>query len=54
MFLSYILLELLDVNHGSLISRKNVKCNSIGLALAIDPLHLGGILYDMISRYYIL
>ena len=37
MFLSYILFELLDVKHGSPISRKNVKCNSLGLALAIDP-----------------
>ena len=37
MFLSYILFELLDVDQGSPISRKNVKCNSLGLALAIDP-----------------
>ena len=37
MFLSYILFELLDVEHGSPISQKNVKCNSLGLALAIDP-----------------
>ena len=36
-FLSYILFELLDVEHGSPISHKNVKCNSLGLALAIDP-----------------
>ena len=36
-FLSYILVELLDVEHGSLISHKNVECNSLGLALAIDP-----------------
>ena len=36
-FLSYILFELLDVEHGTLISHKNVKCNSLGLALAIDP-----------------
>ena len=28
---------LLDVEHGSPISHKNVKCNSLGLALAIDP-----------------
>ena len=37
MFLSYILFELLDVEHGTPISQKNVKCNSSGLALAIDP-----------------
>ena len=37
MFLSYILFELLDVEHGSPISHINVKCNSLGLALAIDP-----------------
>ena len=36
MFLSYILFELLDVEHGSPISCKNVKCNSLGLALAIE------------------
>ena len=36
-FLSYILLELLDVEHGIPISHKNIKCNSLGLALAIDP-----------------
>ena len=36
-FLSYILFELLDVEHGTPISQKNVKCNSQGLALAIDP-----------------
>ena len=34
-FLSYILSELLDVENGSPISHKNVKCNSLGLALAI-------------------
>ena len=37
MFLSYILFELLDDEHGTPISQKNVKCNSPGLALAIDP-----------------
>ena len=37
MFLSYILFELLDDKHGTPISQKNVKCNSPGLALAIDP-----------------
>ena len=31
-FLSYKMLE-----HGTPISHKNVKCNSLGLALAIDP-----------------
>ena len=35
-FLSYILFELLDFEHGSPLSYKNVKCNSPGLALAID------------------
>ena len=37
MFLFYILFELLDVEHGSPISRINVKCYSLGFALAIDP-----------------
>ena len=36
-FLSYIFFELLDVEHGTPISQKNVKYNSPGLALAIDP-----------------
>ena len=36
MFLSYILFELLDVEHGTPISQKNENCNSPGLALAID------------------
>ena len=36
-FLSYILFELLDVKNGTPISHKIVKCNSLGLALAIDP-----------------
>ena len=40
-FLSYILFELLDVEHGSPISHKNVKCYSLGFALAIDPLPQG-------------
>ena len=53
-FLSYILFELLDVEHGSPISRKNVKCNSLGIALAIDPLPPGGNLNTMISRYNII
>ena len=34
---SYILFELLDVEHGTPIWHKNVKCNTLGLALAIDP-----------------
>ena len=38
MFLSYILFELLHVQHGSPRSHKNVKCNSLCLALAIDHL----------------
>ena len=37
MFLSCILFELLDVEHDSPISHNNVKCNYLGLALAIDP-----------------
>ena len=54
-FLSYILFELLDDEHGTPISQKNVKCNSPGLALAIDPTSPpGGISYTMISRYYII
>ena len=36
-FLSYILFELLDDEHGTPISQKNVKCNSPGLVLAKDP-----------------
>ena len=36
-FLSYILFELLDDEHGTPITQKNVKCNSTGLTLAIDP-----------------
>ena len=47
-FPSYILFELLDVEHGNPISQKNVKCNSL------DPHPLRGILYTMISRYYII
>ena len=37
-FLSYIIFELFDVEHGNPISHKNVKCNYLGLALAIDPI----------------
>ena len=36
-FISYILFELLDHEHGTPISQKNVKFNSPGLTLAIDP-----------------
>ena len=41
-FLSYIHFELLDVEHGTPISQKNVKCSSPGLALAIDPTYPQG------------
>ena len=37
MFLSYILFDLLDDEHGTPISQKNVKCNSLDLTMAIDP-----------------
>ena len=54
-FLSYIRFELLDVVHGSSILHTNVKCNSLDLAVAIDPpLPPGGTPYTMISRYYII
>ena len=36
-FLSNIFFELLDDEHGTPITQKNVKCNSPGLTLAIDP-----------------
>ena len=36
-FLSYILFELLDDEHGTPISQKIIKCISPGLMLAIDP-----------------
>ena len=42
--------ELLDVEHISPIAHKNVKCNSLGLALAIVPPPQGGIPYTIISR----
>ena len=45
MFLSYILFELLNVEHGSPISHTNVKCNSLGLALDIDPLPRGNLVH---------
>ena len=55
MFLSYILFELLDVEHGSPISHKNVKCNSLGLSLAIVPLPSRGnfVHYDFQILHYI-
>ena len=54
-FLSYKLFELLDVEHGTPISLKNVKSNSPGLALAIDPTYPpGGISYTMLSKYNII
>ena len=37
MFLAYILFELLEVEHSTPISHKNVQCKSLGLALAIVP-----------------
>ena len=40
-FLSYKLFELLDAEHGSPISHKTVKFDSLGLALAKDPLPQG-------------
>ena len=53
-FLSYILFELLDVEHGSPISHKNVKCNSLGLVLAIDPSPRGNFIhYDFQILHYI-
>ena len=41
-FLSYILFDLLDDEHGTPISQKNVKCNSPDLTMAIDPTSLQG------------
>ena len=52
-FLSYILFELLDVENGSPVSHKNVKYNSLGLALVIDPSPSRGFFYTIISKYYI-
>ena len=54
-FLSYILFELLDVKHGSPISHKNVKCNFLGLTLAIDtPPHKGNFVhYGFQVQHYI-
>ena len=55
MFLSYILFELLDVEHGSPISCKNVKCNSLGLALGIDrpPTRGNFVHYDLQILHFI-
>ena len=54
-FLSYILFELFDDEHGTPISQKNVKCNSPGLALAIDPLSPRGnfVHYNFQIQHYI-
>ena len=54
-FLSYILFELLDVEHGSPISHKNVKCNSLSLSLAIVRLPSRGnfVHYDFQILHYI-
>ena len=54
-FLSYILFELLDVEHSSPISHTNVKCNSLGLALAIvSPPSRGNFVhYDFQILHYI-
>ena len=49
-FLSYIPFELLDVEHSNPISHKNVKCNFLGLALAIVPPFVH---YDFQIQYYI-
>ena len=54
-FLSYILFELLDDEHGTPISQKNVKYNSPGLTLAIDPISPWGnfVHYDFQILHYI-
>ena len=52
--LSYILFKLLDVEHGSPISHKNAKCNSLGVVLAIDPSPRGDFIhYDFQILHYI-
>ena len=55
MFLSCILFELLDVEDSSPISHKNVKCNSLGLALALVHLSPRGnfVHYDFQILHYI-
>ena len=54
-FLSYILFELLDVEHGAPISHKTVKSNYLDLALAIDPTSPQGnfVHYDFQILHYI-
>ena len=54
-FLSYILFELFDDEHGTPISQKNVKCNSPGLTLAIEPISPRGnfVHYDFHILHYI-
>ena len=55
MFLSYILFELLDVEQGRPISQKTVKCNYLGLVLAINPTSPRGnfVHYDFQILHYI-
>ena len=55
MFLSYILFDLLDDEHDPPISKKNVKCNSPGLMMAIDPTSPRGnfVHYDFQILHYI-
>ena len=51
----FILFELINGEHGSPISHENVKCNSLGLALAIDPTSPRGnfVLYNFKILHYI-
>ena len=52
--LSCKLFELLDVEHGSPILHKNVKCNSLSLVMAIDPSPRGNFIhYDFQIVHYI-
>ena len=55
MFLSYILFDLLDDEHGTPISQKNVKSYSPGLTMAIDPSSPQGnfVHYDFQILHYI-
>ena len=55
LFLSYRLFELLDVEHSGPISHNSVKCNYLGLALAIVPLPTKGnfVHYDLLILHYI-
>ena len=50
-FLSYILFELLDDEHGTPISQKNVKCSSRHWASYGPLFPSGGISYSMILHY---